>query len=335
MKSLLLVLGTAAVALAGRFDAYPNGSPAHNVELARYINSLRTTWVASETPSALFANRTHEQAKRLMGTFRGGPKLTRKTWGDLPNTATSFDARTAWPNCLTIPVIRDQSNCGSCWAFGAAESISDRLCTYLGASNPAMRNVAISSNDLNSCCDSCGFGCGGGFPEAAWQYYVDTGLTTNNCDPYPLPKCEHHIPKNHYPVCSSTIADTPPCPTQCKDGSPFSGATRYFGSTVYSVEGVNDYMTELQKNGPFEVTFNVYQDFEAYRSGVYQHVTGPLLGGHAVKLVGWGTDNGTPYWTIANSWNSDWGEQGFFRIIRGQNECGIEESGTAGAPKSS
>ncbi|PAV79919.1 hypothetical protein WR25_23894 [Diploscapter pachys] len=49
------------------------------------------------------------------------------------------------------------------------------------------------------------------------------------------------------------------------------------------------------------------------------------MGGHAVKLVGWGTENGTPFWRIANSWNADWGENGYFRILRGVDECGIEE----------
>lgn len=45
-------------------------------------------------------------------------------------------------------------------------------------------------------------------------------------------------------------------------------------------------------------------------SGVYQHVTGSELGGHAVKVLGWGEENGTPYWLVANSWNSDWGDNG-------------------------
>lgn len=47
-----------------------------------------------------------------------------------------------------------------------------------------------------------------------------------------------------------------------------------------------------------------------------------MVGGHAVKIVGWGTENGVSYWTIANSWNTSWGEQGFFRIKEG--DCGVD-----------
>ena len=74
-----------------------------------------------------------------------------------------------------------------------------------------------------------------------------------------------------------------------------------------------------------------------YAGGIYlRHKTTnePLAGGarwHAVRIVGWGTENGTKYWKVANSWNPYWGEQGYFRIVRGTNECGIE-SGAVASP---
>lgn len=62
--------------------------------------------------------------------------------------------------------------------------------------------------------------------------------------------------------------------------------------------------------------------------GVYQHVTGELLGGHAIKILGWGEENGTPYWLAANSWNSDWGDKGWIKtdsldqkFVYTQNKC--------------
>lgn len=79
--------------------------------------------------------------------------------------------------------------------------------------------------------------------------------------------------------------------------------------------------------------FTVYADFLTYRSGVYQHTTGEELGGHAIKILGWGVEDGTDYWLVANSWNEDWGDKGFFKILRGSDECGIESGIVAGIPK--
>lgn len=51
-----------------------------------------------------------------------------------------------------------------------------------------------------------------------------------------------------------------------------------------------------------------------YITGVYKHESGRALGGHAIKILGWGVDNGTPYWIVANSWNPDWGNNGILTI---------------------
>jgi len=61
-----------------------------------------------------------------------------------------------------------------------------------------------------------------------------------------------------------------------------------------------------------------------------------MEGGHAVKMLGWGVENGVKYWLCANSWGGSWGENGLFRIVRGANECHIEErvqAGLAHVPK--
>ena len=69
-------------------------------------------------------------------------------------------------------------------------------------------------------------------------------------------------------------------------------------------------------------SFRVYEDFTAYESGVYEHVTGDYLGGHAVTLVGYNKTE--KYWIVKNSWGTDWGEDGYFRIKMG--EVGIAAS---------
>jgi hypothetical protein len=91
-----------------------------------------------------------------------------------------------------------------------------------------------------------------------------------------------------------------------------------------------DMQSDLENNGPFEVGFLVYSDFMNYAGGVYQHKSGSLEGGHAVLNIGWGVLDGTPYWLIQNSWGTSWGLDGFFLILRGSDECEIEDNSYAG-----
>merc|ERR1711993_64264 len=107
-----------------------------------------------------------------------------------------------------------------------------------------------------------------------------------------------------------------------------------YGQKAYSVpQNEKDIMVELMTNGPTEGAFTVYSVFPNYKSGVYQHVAGSALGGHAIRILGWGEENGTPYWLVANSWNYDWGDNGTFKILRGSNHYGIEGGVVAGLPR--
>ena len=92
-------------------------------------------------------------------------------------------------------------------------------------------------------------------------------------------------------------------------------------------------MQEIMENGSISAAFFVYEDFQEYRSGIYQYTEGEFKGGHAVKIIGWGEENGVKFWIVANSWNPRWGESGFFRIRKGTNECNIEGQATAANPK--
>ena len=83
---------------------------------------------------------------------------------------TEFDPRVKWPKCQSISMIWDQGGCGSCWAFGAVSAMSDRICIH-SPNNDEPLQVHVSPENLLSCCFSCGFGCNGGFPGAAWSYW--------------------------------------------------------------------------------------------------------------------------------------------------------------------
>merc|ERR1711982_1447 len=109
----------------------------------------------------------------------------------------------------------------------------------------------------------------------------------------------------------------------------FSDDKYTFDGHVETASGEEQIQRMIMSGGPVETAFTVYSDFENYVSGIYHHVTGGMAGGHAVKFVGWGVENGVKYWKVANSWNPYWGEKGYFRILRGTNHCGIEDEAVA------
>eukprot|EP00929_Paragymnodinium_shiwhaense_P014667 TRINITY_DN1225_c0_g1_i4.p2 TRINITY_DN1225_c0_g1~~TRINITY_DN1225_c0_g1_i4.p2 ORF type:complete len:371 (+),score=97.03 TRINITY_DN1225_c0_g1_i4:67-1179(+) len=257
----------------------------------------------------------------------------------------SFDSETNWPQCAKIiGDIRDQSNCGCCWAFAGAEAASDRMCI----STNATIMYPLSAEDVCFC--GSGFmssGCNGGQITTPWNYIKNTGAVTGGqyqgsgpfgkglCYDFSMPHCHHHGPQGSdpYPAegapgCPSQ--QSPRCAKKCDaDASSEHGnweSDKYsFNGQVETASGEQQIQQMIMSGGPVETAFTVYSDFENYAGGVYHHVTGSMAGGHAVKFVGWGVDNGVKYWKVANSWNPYWGEKGYFRIKRGDNEGGIED----------
>ncbi|XP_066919273.1 cathepsin B-like [Clytia hemisphaerica] len=325
MKVLLLFIGVAMV------TCLPREEFQHHIDA---VNRAKTTWKAGHN----FGEETSlDYVKGLCGSLsnpairaqmemRGAPNNV----GDIPE---SFDSRDKWDKCPSIKEIRDQGSCGSCWAFGATEAMTDRICVKSGMT------YHLSAEDLATCCDSCGFGCNGGYPEAAWNYYKNTGIVTGGpynskqgCRPYQIPACDHHVPESKNP-CHGELP-TPRCEHSCISSyNKTYNADHHFALTSYAVSSdVNAIANEIMTHGPVEAAFTVYADFPNYKSGVYQHVSGSALGGHAIKILGWGVEDGTPYWLVANSWNPKWGDKGFFKILRGSDHCGIESGVVAGIP---
>jgi cathepsin B len=295
-------------------------------------NHVNATWTAGH--NKYFKGTTLRYAKSLCGTLRGGPRLPAKrylpTVQDIP---ASFDSRTKWSSiCPSTAEVRDQAACGSCWAFGAVEAMTDRTCIASNGKN----KPHLSAQDMLCCCNSCGMGCNGGYPSAAWDYWVNEGLVSGGnyhgglCYPYSLKPCDHHVNGTHGPC--GPIQPTPQCTSQCENGADWMN-DKHFGQSSYQLNSVTDIQNDILKYGPVEAAFDVFEDFLTYKSGVYSHMQGSFLGGHAIKILGWGTLGGTDYWTVANSWNEDWGNKGYFLIKRGSDECGIEDGVVAGLPK--
>lgn len=309
--------------------------------MVHFINEkLNTTWKAG--PSK-FDSWSMASVKKLMGvplSHMGHvtdnlPVIEHEIDTELPE---EFDCKTNWPKCPTLREIRDQGNCGSCWAISAVEAMSDRICI----SSDAAKNVHLSTEDMVSCCKICGFGCNGGYPQMAWEHFKHQGVCTGGvyesnqgCKPYSVEACEHHSNNTERPPCQGET-ETPKCTHACNnnDYTVDYKHDKSYGNKVYTVKAMEDQIKkEMMTSGPVQTAFTVYADFPSYKSGVYQHKTGDALGGHAVKMMGWGVEDGTPYWLVANSWNTDWGNEGYFRILRGSDHCGIESSVVAGLPK--
>ena len=163
-----------------------------------------------------------------------------------------FDARKGFPECAkVIGDIRDQSNCGCCWAFGTAEAASDRLC--IASKGKTM--VPLSSEDL--CFNSNFNGCGGGSPESAWSYIERRGIVsgkqqkftgssgtdpdpfagTTTCSDFSLPHCHHHGPVGQDPF---PAEGAPGCPSEKSPKGPKKcdeGSSLKYASDKYSFKG--------------------------------------------------------------------------------------------------
>jgi len=296
--------------------AVDDEAPAIDIDVINHVNSVQSNWKAGHNKR--FQGLKIKDVKKLCGTtITSTPELPIKEIevpSALPET---FDARTQWPGC--IGAIRDQGHCGSCWAFGAVEALSDRFCI----GSKGVNKPILAAQDPTSC-DPTNAGCNGGNLGTVWRYMASTGVVTESCYPYEMGTCKH-------PGCSEL--PTPKCNRTCHNSATFASDKHYAVSGYTLPRNITQIATEILNNGPVEAAFTVYTDFNNYASGVYHHVTGSAEGGHAIKIIGWGTESGTDYWLVANSWNTDWGDQGFFKIRRGTNECGIEGQVTAGLAK--
>ena len=115
------------------------------------------------------------------------------------------------------------------------------------------------------------------------------------------------------------------CVENCNDGNQANYAYDIIkGSSVYSISGEKNIIQDIYDNGSVEASFTIYEDFVTYSNGIYQHITGSSLGGHDVKIIVWEIENNVKNWLCVYSWNNEWGDKGFFKILRGSNEYGIE-----------
>ena len=191
------------------------------------------------------------------------PHRAQLEWLPIPR---SFDARSKFAACSSsIGHIRNQGRCGSCWAFGAVESLADRMCIARGGVA-----VTLSPQSLIDC-DKVDDGCNGGYLDSAWKGLVSRGALDESCDPYthcaypPFANCTKPAVggarRDAIDARSASMA-APQCPKQCAGGGghPSTPLKWYRAASAYAVGEPGDVSAmqrELMVHGPFEVAFFV------------------------------------------------------------------------------
>merc|ERR1712018_659859 len=246
---LFLILGVVAVTAGGAFGSEDNYILSD--EFIAEINQKAKTWTAGrnfdvKTPRSRFMGMmgVHPENNRSLPPVRED-NYTEEQLKDVP---AEFDPRVEWPMCDSIGMIWDQGGCGSCWAFGAATAMSDRVCIH----SPNNDQVLVSPQEILACCSYCGFGCNGGYTSTAWTYWHQSGVVTGGLD-------------GDRPDCGDE--STPKCKHECQDGYPTEFTEdKTYGQAEYSVSRqVEKIQMELMTNGPTEVSFTVYEDFLNYK----------------------------------------------------------------------
>lgn len=218
-------------------------------------------------------------------------------------------------NYLTL--VRNQhlpQYCGSCWALAATSSLSDRIKIMRNASFP---EIDLAPQVLLSCdSSSTNLGCHGGDSIVAYEYIAENNITEESCSVYQSWGWEQGLPCSNELKCKNCIGDS------CWWASNYS----VYGIESYGyLSGEIEMMNEIYSNGPISCGIANPYHFQNFTGGyVY---TGPDRKNidHEVSVVGWGVQqNGTEFWIIRNSWGPQWAENGFFRLLKGQNLLQIE-----------
>ena len=201
-----------------------------------------------------------------------------------------------WRNKSVVTPVKAQGQCGSCWSFSTSGVIES---AWAIAGNPL---VSLSEQNLVSCDNADGnAGCGGGWPYKAIDYVAQNGIDTEASYPY-----------------VSGGGTAPTCTTSGHVKSPVKVASHL--NIAQDEVSMAQYVAE---HGPISICVDAMtQLWWPYTGGIMKgccnHATD-----HAVLIVGYGQEAGTKYWTIKNSWDASWGEQGYVRLERGSNQCGI------------
>lgn len=269
----------------------------YNLRLGIWLANLRAVQAHNAAGHSFkltmnkFAALTPAEYRSLLG-LRKTVAIARGTRRTSKSNAESLD----WRDKGAVTDVKDQGGCGSCWAFSTICSIEGTWAAKKG------ELVSMSESNLVDC-DTYDEGCNGGFMFMALEYIVNfqNGKVMTEADyPYKASarKCAYDDSKALWRV------------------------ARYVNVTAGSED---DLQSKVEDYGPVAVAIDAsHFSFQLYWGGIYDEPwCSPGNLDHGVGCVGFGVEGVTPYWIVKNSWGSWWGESGYIRMIRKDNQCGI------------
>ena len=207
-----------------------------------------------------------------------------------------------WRDYGRVSPVKDQGSCGSCWAFSTVANLEGLYYANKGVMKTFSEQMLVD-------CDTSDSGCNGGLMEYAFTWLKKNGgIMTDTDYPYKGVKSTCRSDKSKY--VDMTITGYK------KLGSSYS---------TWSAVDEDEVKEFLYETGPLAIALNA-DPLQTYSSGILDVTSTrcPTSGiNHAVTLVGYGTQNNVAYWIVKNSWGKNWGENGYFRIRRGNGTCGI------------
>lgn len=260
-----------------------------------------------------FSDLTPQEFKdQYVGGFKsqvGGLKSQVGSYGckTFSSSASGAPSSIDWRNKGVVNPVRDQGQCGSCWAFATTANAESVWAIATGDL------FDLSEEFLVDCASGVGYfnmGCNGGQPDSAFKYMINNGQCTESSYPY-----EAGTTKNAGTCQKCTMAPV-----------------RYSG--CYDVVS-KDQVSLMAAVSKQPVVIAIEADtryFQSYSGGVLDSPNCGTTLDHAVEIIGYGTDNGVDYWNVRNSWGPTWGENGYVRIKKTSSTNDIGICGVAAEP---
>jgi len=208
-----------------------------------------------------------------------------------------------WRNSGLVTPVKNQEQCGSCWAFSATETIESAWMKKHKLTNITMK--PLGPQQIVDC-DNSDDGCGGGNPPTAYEYVQQAGGQETEAD---------------YPY----TGEDGNCAFQSSEVYAKVQNWKY----ACSSEDEPTLLENTYMHGPSSICVDAanWQDYESGVMTAWQCAWINLLD-HCVQAVGWNLQASTPYWSVRNSWSTDWGESGYIRLEYGANTCGLTQEAT-------